>query len=112
MLTFIFSLNSIRISNVFNYSKIDYQNRQSPLVATSKIVPVPETLMSPDCPPPNVVQGVIHTTTPKSTESMMPNQKVSSIKTTKGWCISHNKLIHPLMQFLLVFILKKITFNF
>lgn len=39
--------------------------------------------MSPDCPPPNVVQGVIHTTPPKS-EASLPNQKVSSIKSTKG----------------------------
>lgn len=66
----------------------DYQARQCPLVATSKIVPVPETLMSPDCPPPNVGhQHVLHSTplaTPPKTETSMPNQKVSSIKSTKG----------------------------
>lgn len=35
------------------------QNRQgnSPLAAASKMVPVPESLMSPDCPPPG---GVVH----------------------------------------------------
>lgn len=63
---------------------VDYQTRQCPLVATSKIVPVPETLMSPDCPPSNVVQGVIHTTPPPKSESSVTNQKVSSIKATKG----------------------------
>ncbi|XP_055303021.1 centrosomal protein of 97 kDa [Sitodiplosis mosellana] len=67
----------------------DYQTRQCPLVATSKIVPVPETLMSPDCPPLNVVhQSVIHST-PK-TEPSLPNQKVSSIKSTK-----ESKLMSP-----------------
>lgn len=64
----------------------DYQTRQCPLVATSKIVPVPETLMSPDCPPPNVAhQSVVHSTPSQpKTETFMPNQKVSAIKSTKG----------------------------
>lgn len=67
-----------------NLCDTDYQQRQCPLVATSRIVPVPETLMSPDCPPPSVVQGVNHTTPPSKTESALTNQKVSSIKATKG----------------------------
>lgn len=74
------------------FLNVDYQTRQCPLVATSKIVPVPETLMSPDCPPTSVVQSVIHTTpAPAKTDSTLPNQKVSSIKSTKG--LNHSMLL-------------------
>lgn len=55
----------------------DQQAKQcNPLASASKMVPVPESLMSPDCPPTN------HAVTSKT--ATPANNKVSSIKSTKG----------------------------
>lgn len=64
----------------------DQHARQgSPLVAASKMVPVPEALMSPDCPPTNAVhQRSIQTPSNIHLNQSTPNQKVASIKATKG----------------------------
>lgn len=54
----------------------DHQVRQSnPLASASKMVPVPESLMSPDCPP------VAHKTMPAAA-----NNKTAAVKATKGIC--------------------------
>lgn len=71
--------------NKFILFKTDQQARQgSPLVAASKMVPVPETLMSPDCPPTNVHHRVIQQPSNVHANQTLPHQKVSSIKASKG----------------------------
>lgn len=68
---------------------IDHQNRQgSPLVAASKMVPVPESLMSPDCPPLNSVQSAIQL---NSNPSSANSQKGSGTKSIKGSFLKLNK---------------------
>lgn len=68
--------------------------------------------MSPDCPPPTVVQGVIHTTPPPpKSESSVTNQKVSSIKATKGlfqYCLFNPC---PLYRFLFLHEVKLLNFH-
>lgn len=63
----------------------DQQARQSsPLVAATKMVPVPETLMSPDCPPPTGVTTV-HQRAVNSHNIATPNNKVASkLTSNKG----------------------------
>lgn len=67
---------------LFHLVEIDHQTRQgSPLVAASKMVPVPETLMSPDCPPVNSVQSAIQS---NSNPSLANIQRASGTKSIKG----------------------------
>lgn len=66
----------------------DQQARQgSPLVAATKMVPVPESLMSPDCPPLGVSNVHQRTTSniPTNTNSnALPNNKLTPLKSNKG----------------------------
>lgn len=83
--------------------KLDHQIRQgSPLMAASKMVPVPEALMSPDCPPIHVVhQNVLHTSSTSSSQ----NHKVSSAKSTKGLfriAIQMKRILTKINTFLLI----------
>lgn len=61
---------------------LEQQTKQGPLLAATKMVPVPETLMSPDCPPTNA-PTVQHKTNIHSNTST-PNNKVAAIKSNKG----------------------------
>lgn len=63
--------------------------QSSPLVAASKMVPVPESLMSPDCPPLSVstVQQRPTSNIPTHTNTS-PNNKLTPLKSNKGTLIS------------------------
>lgn len=69
----------------------DQQARQAnPLASASKMVPVPESLMSPDCPPAaNVPPKAM------STSLTAPNNKISALKSTKGKCQSGIETTQP-----------------
>lgn len=66
----------------------DQQARQgSPLVAATKMVPVPESLMSPDCPPlgvSNVHQRTTSSIPTNTNPNALPNNKLTPLKSNKG----------------------------
>lgn len=66
----------------------DQQARQScPLVAASKMVPVPESLMSPDCPPlgvSSVHQRSTSNIPTNANSNASPNNKLTSLKSNRG----------------------------
>lgn len=74
----------------------DHPSKQSsPLMAASKMVPVPESLMSPDCPPSvNVTPGhpkvLSNTSTPINRTLTKPNKgnqvNLSNVRTA---CLTH-----------------------
>lgn len=75
-------------------------------MAASKMVPVPEALMSPDIPPIHVVhQNVLHTSSTSHQSSSSQSQKVSSSKSGKGlFCkaIQMKKILTKFNTFLLI----------
>lgn len=82
----------------------DQQARQgNPLVAASKMVPVPESLMSPDCPPLGV-SSVHHRPTsniPTNTNTnASPNNKLMMLKSNKGTHYTHHSSTYFLSLFL------------
>lgn len=60
------------------------QTKQGPLVSATKMVPVPENLMSPDCPPATTTTPAVHPKTNLHSNNSTPNNKNMAIKTHKG----------------------------
>lgn len=73
----------------------DQQARQgSPLMAATKMVPVPESLMSPDCPPLGVntvhQRSQVTSNIPTNANTnASPNNKLTTLKSNKGMIFAH-----------------------